>query len=333
MIGIYQDSFVEMLRNHLGDPIKITTKNIICRCPWCEMNVETDHYHCWISKDAPIFNCFHCGETSPAKGSIKKLLRKITGLDNEAEKYVDKAKLAEMKHAKITTEKQALQKRELEFPEITETQFPQKAEYFKSRFGYHDIKMSSVPKLVYDVSEFLRINNIPMDSVLNANINFFQTNFIGFVTENHTTMILRNIDQESKFRYYKFKISYTKFLDYYKLVGPSPESTHIILGEGIFDIYSDYIFDFTGLKKEVAFYASANSNKYMSLLNSVIFHEQIFRPNIHIISDRGIELDFYRRIAYYSRATLESMTVYYNKLGDDFNDLPCEVEKIPISIT
>ena len=332
MIGIYQDSFIEMLKKHLSEPIKITTKNIICRCPWCEMDKDTGHFHCWISKDAPIFNCFRCGEVSPAKGSIKKLIKKITGTD-DAKEYVDKAKLEEMKHARITTEKQALQKRELTFPEITEEQFPQKAEYFRSRFGYHDIKMSTVPRLVYDLSKFLEINKIPMDSVLNANFQFFQNNFIGFVTENHTTLILRNIDEKSNFRYYKFKISYAKFLDYYKLIGPSPESTHIILGEGIFDIYSDYIFDFTGLKKDVAFYASANSNKYMSLLNSVIFNEQIFRPNIHIISDRGIELDFFKRIAYYSRATLESMTVYYNKLGDDFNDLPCEVEKIPISIT
>ena len=40
MIGVYRDSFIDMLKETLGEPIKITNKNIICRCPWCEIEGE-----------------------------------------------------------------------------------------------------------------------------------------------------------------------------------------------------------------------------------------------------------------------------------------------------
>lgn len=334
MIGVYHDSFIDLLKTHLGEPIKITNKNIICRCPWCEINKSgsSDHFHLWISKDAPIFNCFHCGETSQAKGPITKLIAKITG-EEVIDKYVDKSKIVEMQSATISVNKQVIEKKKLTFPEIDEDVFPKKTEYLKNRLKYSSISLSTLPGLVFDVSMFLHINNLTMDAVLSQHLQTFQGNFVGFVTENHTTLILRNIDPNSKFRYYKFKFSESRFLDYYKLKGIKPESTHIVLGEGIFDIYSDYIFDFTGLKNKVAFYASANSNKYMSVLNSVLYHEQIFRPNVHIISDRGIDLEFYKRVAHFSRYCLESMIVYYNKLGKDFNDTPCEIEKIPIDIT
>jgi len=332
MIGVYRDSFIDMLKETLGDPIKITNKNIICRCPWCEMGMDEDHYHLWISKHAPIFNCFHCGETSPAKGPITKLIAKITGQDS-FDKYVDKTKIEEMRKTAVSVENKVIEKQPLKYPEFNENIFPYKTEYLKNRLKYADIELSTLPGVVFDISMFCHINNIVLDSVVSANLTHFQNNFVGFITENHTTLILRNIDPKSEFRYYKFKFGESRFLDYYKLSGVKPESTHIVLGEGIFDIYSDYIFNLTGLKDSVAFYASANSNKYMSVINSILYHEQIFRPNIHILSDKGIELDFYKRVAYYLRYCLESMTVYYNKLGKDFNDTPCEVEKIPIVIT
>ena len=74
MIGIYQDSFVEYLRETLGDPIQVKTKSIICRCPWCEFGEEKNHYHLWISTESPIFNCFHCND---GHGIIKNLIKSL----------------------------------------------------------------------------------------------------------------------------------------------------------------------------------------------------------------------------------------------------------------
>ena len=58
MIGIYQDNFIDYLRERLGSEPKITAKNIIVPCPWCEYQEDKDHYHLYIGLDIPIFNCF-----------------------------------------------------------------------------------------------------------------------------------------------------------------------------------------------------------------------------------------------------------------------------------
>ncbi|GAG02610.1 unnamed protein product, partial [marine sediment metagenome] len=58
MIGIYQDSFKQFLEDNLGE-VKETSKNFIVPCPWCELDEDKDHYHMYISTEAPIFHCFH----------------------------------------------------------------------------------------------------------------------------------------------------------------------------------------------------------------------------------------------------------------------------------
>ena len=79
MIGIYEDNFIKYLKDTLGEPIKQTQKNIICRCPFCEYNKTKTHYHLYISLEAPIFHCFsaECHQS----GLLPKLLKKIEGKD------------------------------------------------------------------------------------------------------------------------------------------------------------------------------------------------------------------------------------------------------------
>ena len=76
MIGIYQDSFKKYLEDNLGE-FKLTSKNIITKCPWCEYGQDKDHYHLYISLEAPIFHCFHGG--CEKGGVLSKFLRKVAG--------------------------------------------------------------------------------------------------------------------------------------------------------------------------------------------------------------------------------------------------------------
>ena len=90
MIGIYQDEFVDYLKNKLGDHIKTSSKNIICPCPWCEYGEDKNHYHMYISIEIPIFHCFHAN--CEQSGSLKKFLSKLEGHDISDE-FIDKDKL------------------------------------------------------------------------------------------------------------------------------------------------------------------------------------------------------------------------------------------------
>ena len=62
------------------------------------------------------------------------------------------------------------------------------------------------------------------------------------------------------------------------------------MAEGIFDIYAEHIYDVLGLKNKVKAYIAALSTSYVAAIKSVIFNEQIFRPIIHILSDREIKI-------------------------------------------
>ena len=86
MIGIYQDSFKQYLEDNLGE-YKLTVRNIITKCPWCEFGQEKDHYHLYISLEAPICHCFHAG--CEKGGKLSKFLSKVAGHDI-SDAFVDK---------------------------------------------------------------------------------------------------------------------------------------------------------------------------------------------------------------------------------------------------
>ena len=121
-------------------------------------------------------------------------------------------------------------------------------------------------------------------------------------------------------RYYKLKVQESNYVDYYKLIGNNPKSKKIVIAEGIFDIFLEHIFDYLNIKKDVKLYASVLSSKYSMILKSIIFYEQIFQPEIIILSDNGIKTWQYKNFEKRYKHLMKSMKVYYNKSGKDFGD-------------
>jgi len=318
MIGIYQDDFKEYLEETLGY-VKITNKNIITKCPWCEYQKEKDHYHLHIAKDAPIFHCFHA--SCDKGGLLKKLLEKIEGRDLSDE-FIDKDKLKELQKNKIIFDNKDEKLQNVILPDLKTYKYPYKELYIKKRLKFFNIPLESINGLIFDVLEFIKINNIPVGESLFRIQDYLESNFIGFLTNNKTTAIFRNIDNSQSMKFYKLKIQQSNFLDYYKLPGNSKYSKKVVLAEGIFDIFSAQIFDRLNIKNDVSLYASVLSSKYLSLIHSIIFYEQIFKPDVIILSDRGIPLDYYKKLKKYNNHLFNSLTIYYNKVGKDFNDTP-----------
>ena len=145
-------------------------------------------------------------------------------------------------------------------------------------------------------------------------------NWVYTLTENGTTVVFRNIDNTQTMRYYKLKVQNATFVDYYKLKGGNPKSKQIVLAEGIFDIFSEHTFDYLNIKKDVKFYASVLSSKYSALLKSVIYYEQVFKPDVIILSDRGIPMWQYKYLKKKFGYMMNSLKIFYNKSGKDFGD-------------
>lgn len=314
---IYNENFIPFIKEVLGDPINITSKNIICRCPWCEYGKEKDHYHLYISLEAPIFHCFHanCEEG----GFIGKFLTKLDGYDS-SDKYIDKERIKKFK--KVNLESNKIKDLNIILPKLNINKFSYKSLFLKKRLGFPQIDLESVKGLIFDVNEFLKINDIAITSTLFRIKDFLHSNFIGFLTEHSSMVIFRNMDSKSSFKFFKLPIEYTPFLDYYKLRGNNPNSNKVVLGEGVFDIFSEQLNNILNIKNSVNFYASVLSSKFLALIKSIVFYEQIFRPEIVILSDRGVDLDYYKKMKYYNKHIIDKMTVFYNTTGKDFNDYP-----------
>lgn len=318
MIGIYQDDFKEYLKENLGH-IKLTSKNIVVPCPWCEYQKEKSHYHMYIALDAPIFHCFHAG--CEQSGILKKLLKKIEGHDI-SDTFIDADKLKEFRKKRDVFVDKDEKLRDVILPDLKTYKYPNKELYMKKRLKFSNIALENVNGLIFDVFEFIKVNQIPVGESLFRLQDYLETNFVGFLTEHGTTAIFRNIDHNQGMKFYKMKIQFSTFLDFYKLYGSDPRSKKIVLAEGIFDIFSAQIFDHLNIKDNVKLYASALSSKYTSLIHSIIFYEQVFKPDVVILSDSGIDINYYKQIKKYNSHIFNTLTVYYNKVGKDFNDSP-----------
>lgn len=320
---IYDASFIEYLKDNLGQ-VKVKTKNIIVPCPFCEYNQKKDHYHLYISTESPIFHCFHsdCG----VSGTLKKLFRKIEGKDI-SDKFVDPAKVKEYVKDKIRVQENVIQKKDLFLPPIVDGQFKVKEQYLRERFKFSNVNLSQVKGLIFDVKLFMEYNKIVVDEKMFRMLDYLHTNFVGFLTENQSVVMFRNVDRKSSFNHFKYQVQESNLLDYYKIPGNNINSNNIVLAEGIFDIFSESIFDSIRIKNTVKLYASALSTSYAALIKSIVFHEQEFRLNVTILSDNNIDLDFYRKIKRFNKHIIESLSVYYNKSGKDFNVTPINPEK------
>ncbi len=327
MIGIYQDNFIQYLKDFTGVDPKVKSKNIVIPCPWCEYKQNKKHYHLFISTEAPMFHCFH--SDCNVSGSIKKLFQKLEGND-KSDIFIDKEKIKEIKKTdvKISLPKE---KKKLYVPTLEEDQFKLKTLYLKGRLKYAIQNLSNIKGLIFDSNKFIQENQIKIDDRLSRVKDYLQTNFIGFLTENESVVVFRNIDDQSDFRFFKLFIDQTRFLDYYKIFGGNYNSNHVVLAEGIFDIFNEHIFDYTSLKKDVKLYAAGLSTSYDSLIKSIVFNEKIYKIDVSILSDRGISLDYYKKIKKFNSHIINTMNIYYNKSSKDFGETQVSVEKFILS--
>lgn len=323
MIGIYNENFIQFLKDNLGE-VKITSKNIICKCPFCEVDKQKGHYHCYISLEIPIFHCFHVG--CPKKsGIIPVLVKKIEGIDI-SDKFIDEELIVKSK--KLQQEKKILAPKEVYIPELNEDKFKLKSLYLKKRLGFQNIDLKSIKGLIFDINNFIDVNkNFIKDENIYKWRDYLNSNFIGFLTENHALVICRNIDSSSPFKHFKLELQKINFIDYYKIEGSDYNSNHILLAEGVFDILSEYVFNILNIKNKIKLYASALSPSYQSLIKSIVLNEKVYRADISILSDIDVKLEFYKKLKKYNSHIINSLTVYYNKGGKDFNEYPVIPEK------
>ena len=329
MIGIYNDSFLDHLKNTYGhDRVSIKSKNIVVPCPWCEPHAIIPRYHLWISKEAPIFKCFHAG---CAKGTVSKLLKKLDGVDN-SKNFFDVSKItytnkSEAQLQTLNSEKRSY--REFIIPPVIDGQFPLKELYLKSRFGF-SMDFRNISNLVLDIKKFITINKIQLNEKEEKLLDYLHKNFVAFCTSNNSYLIFRNIDRNSSFRHFKIVLQKTTFLDYYKIHGYNPTSNTVVLSEGIFDIFSERLFNYTNIRNDIRLFASCQSGFFDSLIKSLSFYEMMFKFDVHILADQDVKLYYFKKLKKECKHLISSLHVHYNLNAKDFNEGNVKIESFII---
>jgi len=329
LTGIYNDEFITFLEEYCGrDNIKIKTNNIIIPCVWCEYDENKSHYHLWISTEAPIFHCFKAG-CPKSSGIVPQLVKKIKGVDI-SDKFVDKSLLKKQKELKKAPNEKL---KDIYIPEINEDKFKLKTLFIRKRLGFNNFDIQSVKGLIFDVNKFIdgNINRIKFGNNILRLRDYLHSNFVGFLTDQKCVAIFRNMDNNSKFGHFKIKLQDNIFPDYYRLSGADPKSNHVVLAEGVFDILNERIFDSLNMRCHTKLYAAGLSPHYQSLIKSIVFNEKTYRLNITVLSDRDVSLKYYKNLKFYNKHIINSLIIYYNKGGKDFNVFPIIPEKFIIN--
>lgn len=301
---------------------------LVIFCPMCERDrffKNNKKGHLYIATNAPVFNCFKCG----FKGVIPKLLNI---LEIDSKKYISDADLD------ISINKR-IQNSEIEYnnfsnyytPKLELEKFEDKMKYLTNRFSEY-VDLNKIDNIVFDIKEFIHINNIEINKSTENIIDFLQSNFVGFLSIRRSLMICRNIDIKSQFRYYNLHIGKkSHFKDFYGIINSDKKKgssiNTIVLSEGVFDIIQSYNNPyFEELRNDSCLWAAALTCKYNILIQSVLDYSKITKSNIIILSDSEIPMSDYKYLCRYP--TVESLVLYYNKKGKDFGELNVDPTKL-----
>lgn len=304
---------------------------LICRCPFCEANSNKRHGHLYIqvaSGDTiPLWHCFKCQEGDSNSGTIIKLIRKL-GEDPRNYMTPDMISNANSRQLRYTYYKKNFGVKTYIIPELKEHLYKEKCIYLHGRFGF-DVNLGLIPGLILNIREFIQNNNIDLGNKSHL-LDYYEGNFVGFISNRGTTLTLRNIDSSSPFRYNKLFLTPTGyFKDFYGIkTGAIKDKNAIVLCEGIFDllvaINSSELQD---IKKKSCYWAAILGNKFENVISSVLDICKLTAAHFVILSDSNKKKD--KGYSFFSKnPSVLSLDVYYNRMGSDFGKLPINLVKI-----
>jgi len=304
-----------------GILLKESTSDFICSCPVC--GDHPDEYkrgHMYISKNSkfPFAHCFLC----KYKRVISSFVKLLTGDSELAEEILPRSELDQIQHDKVFN---ASQLKHFELPKLDPDKFSNKIKYLTKRTdGKYDVL--SIPNLILDLNEFIRINNIELSQRDQQWIDLIHEHHVIFLSAQHTKLFCRACDDIwMKFRKMSIQDMPYDLMDYYCIPGDDETSYRVVLSEGIFDILGELSFNSLELKSKTMKYVSGQSFSYSSTLRSICFFEGLYKADVVILSDRDKKEKDYQNFIKSSSHVINSLHVFFNRAkGGDFGSFPID---------
>jgi hypothetical protein len=296
---------------------------VTINCPICKQQGDPDYNrHMYISLGSddkpPMFNCFrrsgHSGLLTLS--NLEQLSNYSQYIDTDLMKSIEilnKRNAQFNGYRSIKNNKANLFIPKQEYSKISNELLQHKLNYLSNRLGIpFTYKMCMSDKIILSLYDFLRVNRIPNLTQEKYICDILDQYFLGFLTTNNTSIILRNtitkdisIPKRSKIhdiRYLSYKVYPNAETGYY--IMPSEcdilKPIEIHLAEGAFDIIS-VCYNLMGNDRVNKIYSSVGSKAYINLMKYFMVNLGLIDVVFHVYIDSTIEKDILEEISYYMK--------------------------------
>lgn len=329
---IYKQYTIELFKKY-SSFFAESHDHYIIRCPYCGDSRKRKNYgHLYISKNQPVFRCNRCGFGS----SVKKLLNDLCYQDIDIKDIVNDDYDIFENYYSISRQKYLVQPdKVLEYENILESLEKNinlhKLNYLEERLKNHylyDIKLNK--NIIINVLDLFKRNYLLQKNLVqkygeqktNNLINFLDKNFIGFVCYKKNSIIFRNTDKNSNFRYFKIKL-FNEIEDFFvidDMLHSYKEIPKVIMGEGVFDVILPYLQKNNSGTNEYfngdIYIASGKS--YTEGLKFLATQKCIAQFDIYILSDSDVDMYHYDSIFKRIKKLVNKMKIVLNLNNKDF---------------
>lgn len=296
---------------------------ISVRCPFCgdsKKNSRSSHFYIKLNRKENEPFLYYC-QKCQVKGILNSEILKKLQL-NDLDLILDITDLN--KNVKLDNKRNNTRKRVIKINNGKPNKFSlRKYDYFKNRLGIN-IEFDKLKdyKIVLNLYDLLDYNHI--ETLTNNNeklCNYIDKNFICFLSYDNNYLVCRNLDKESKFRYYNYNITgnYDETKKFFVIPNKidilNPE-LNVVIAEGIFDIFGIY-FHVKNQYKENTLYIAANGTGYKGIIDFLL-SEGFLKLNLEIYSDADQNIEKYKFIKNDYYMFLNDFHLYYNSIGKDY---------------
>lgn len=307
---------------------QVSNIEIRTRCPFCgdtDHNFNTGHLYLRINPNdnLPIvYNCFRC----PAQGVLKYEDLELLGLfDN---KYKEKIFLLNRTSDKVSRDYSESKDVYFEY-ELPRRYDLEKISYVENRLGiYFSEEDFQNMKIITSLREFLVINKIDTITCKKSMANYVEKNYVGFLSNNNSYILFRDITDKSKIRWYKYPI--TRESQGQKIFYSMKSQVDIYTNDDIVINMSEGVFDCLGVNYHI--YNNQSSNilniavcgKFYNKVIKHLFSLGLVGDNvtINIYADNDgkedTSIEYYSRILKKYSYLVKELNVYHNLKDKDY---------------
>ena len=313
----------------VGD-IRVKTRCILCGDSKKDMNKKRLYIKCDPNdvSEPVTYMCFNCGEF----GSLTAdMLTQIVGEDYDFVQLLKRINRFAMNDSGTMRVNKYKNDKEIQvkIPPPKNTQSTvKKIKYLNKRIGYPiPIEDYEKLKLIFNISEFLEENGIPLLKKYKDYIHSYDRDYIGWLSVKNEYIILRDITGQNKMRYIKFNIfgmesnahSFYTIRNGINTITTDP--IKIIAAEGPLDILSIAYNVYGGIIPNCVFMSTNHGAFYNPLLfyiNKGLVGSNVF---VEIYRDSDSIMN-YQLLKEQLKIYTKNYKVFRNSIGKDFGVPP-----------